>query len=352
MTVEARQVQGGSKEVLGISMADARSLVADLAARRQWIYWLDLAACVTVGYTAFLLCPAGDLLSLPAAACIVVAAFAFYRAVLFVHELVHAERDLRWFSVVWHAVCGIPLLVPKFTFEFHHEHHASRTYGTAEDGEYVAYGSEPRWRVILLPFTAAVGPLAFVFRFLVLGPLSWLIPAIRPAVLTRASSLMIDADFERPLPPAGTPRSWLIQEIACFAYTSAMLVLLILGAYSPMRLLEAYLVVALALFVNWLRVLAAHRYEGTTERMTFPEQILDSIDHPSVPVLGALWAPVGLRFHAVHHFFPQLPYHQLGEARRRLEAAIPPDAGYWTTEDRSLASSLRRLLAHPRKEAS
>ncbi|SKU50818.1 putative fatty acid desaturase [Mycobacteroides abscessus subsp. abscessus] len=70
-----------------------------------------------------------------------------------------------------------------------------------------------------------------------------------------------------------------------------------------------------------------------------------------MPVLGSLWAPVGLRFHAVHHFFPQLPYHQLGEARRRLMAAIPPDAGYRATEDRSLASSLRRLLAHPRKEA-
>lgn len=351
MTVEARQAQGGSKEALGISMADARALVADLAPRRQWIYWLDLAACVAVGYAAFLLCPADDLLSAPAVACIVVAAFAFYRGVLFVHEIVHAESELRWFSVVWHAVCGIPLLVPKFTYDFHHEHHASRTYGTAEDGEYVAYTSEPRWRVILLPFTALVGPLAFVFRFLVLAPLSWVIPAIRPFVLSRASALMIDAEFERPLPPTGTPRSWLLQEIACFAYTSGLLVLLLLGVYSPSRLLEAYLVIAVVLFVNWLRVLAAHRYESANERMTFPEQVLDSIDHPSVPVLGSLWAPVGLRFHAVHHFFPQLPYHQLGKARRRLAAAIPPDAGYWSTEDRSLASSLRRLLAHPRKEA-
>ncbi|CPZ58440.1 Putative fatty acid desaturase [Mycobacteroides abscessus] len=351
LTVQPRRVQGGSKEALGISMADARALVADLAARRQWIYWLDLAACLAVGYTAFLLCPVENLLSLPAVACIVVAAFAFYRAVLFVHELVHAEDDLRWFSVVWHAVCGIPFLTPKFTFEFHHEHHASRTYGTAEDGEYVTYASEPRWRIIVLPFTALGGPLAFVFRFLVLAPLSWLIPAIRPIVLTRASSLMIDADFERPLPPTGTPRSWLVQEIACFVYTATLLVLLMLGAYSPYRLVEADAVIALALFVNWLRVLVAHRYEGKSERMTFPEQVLDSIDHPSVPVLGSLWAPVGLRFHAVHHFFPQLPYHQLGEARRRLMAAIPPDAGYWSTEDRSLASSLRRLLAHPRKEA-
>lgn len=350
LTVQPRRVQGGSKEALGISMADARALVADLAARRQWIYWLDLAACLAVGYTAFLLCPVENLLSLPAVACIVVAAFAFYRAVLFVHELVHAEDDLRWFSVVWHAVCGIPFLTPKFTFEFHHEHHASRTYGTAEDGEYVTYASEPRWhhRVAVHRAGRAAG---LRLPILGAGAAELADPAIRPIVLTRASSLMIDADFERPLPPSGTPRSWLVQEIACFVYTATLLVLLMLGAYSPYRLVEAYAVIALALFVNWLRVLVAHRYEGKSERMTFPEQVLDSIDHPSVPVLGSLWAPVGLRFHAVHHFFPQLPYHQLGEARRRLMAAIPSDAGYWSTEDRSLASSLRRLLAHPRKEA-
>ncbi|MGH3724154.1 MAG: fatty acid desaturase family protein [Mycobacterium sp.] len=331
-------------------MVDARALVADLAPRRQWIYWLDLTVTAVIGYTAFLLCPADNLLSLPAMACIVVAAFAFYRAVLFVHEIVHGEDELHWFSVIWHVVCGIPLLVPKFTFEFHHEHHASRTFGTADDGEYVAYTNEPRWRIIALPFTALFGPIAFVFRFLVLAPLSWVIPAIRPFVLTRASSLVIDADFERPLPPARVLRSWLVQEFACFAYTVGLLTLLLLGMYSPKRLLEAYVVIVLVLFVNWLRVLAAHRYESGNERMTFPEQVLDSIDHPSLPILGALWAPLGLRFHAVHHFFPKLPYHRLGEARRRLVAAIPPEAGYWSTEDRSLSASLRRLLAHPRKE--
>ncbi|MGC7229096.1 fatty acid desaturase, partial [Mycobacteroides abscessus subsp. abscessus] len=105
--------------------------------------------------------------------------------------------------------------------------------------------SEPRWRIIVLQFTALGGPLAFVFRFLVLAPLSWLIPAIRPIVLTRASSLMIDADFERPLPPSGPPRSWLVQEIACFVYTATLLVLLLLGAYSPYGLVEGYAVIAL-----------------------------------------------------------------------------------------------------------
>ena len=355
MSTDTRQSppgQSGSKDLLGISMAEARSLVADLAARKQWIYWVDLTVCVGLGYAAFLLCPASRLPSPEAACWLVVAALALYRAVLFVHEIVHAGDELRWFSFVWHAVCGIPLLVPKFTYEFHQEHHASRSYGTVADGEYVAYTTEPRWRVIVLPFTAVLGPLVFVVRFLILAPLSWIIPPLRRYVLTRASALMIDADFHRRLPPAGVPRSWLVQEFACFAYLAGMLTLLAVGAYSPNRVLEAYMIVSLVLFINWIRVLAAHRYESGNERMTFPEQVLDSIDHPSLPILGELWAPLGLRFHAVHHFFPKLPYHQLGEARRRLARAIPRDGGYWTTEDRSLTVSIRRLLAHPRQPSA
>lgn len=350
MTTDTRQAAAGSgsKDVLGISMAEARSLIADLTARRQWIYWIDLTACVVIGYTAFLLCPADRLFSPIAIGCMVIAALAFYRAVLFVHEIVHAPKELRWFSVVWHMVCGIPLLVPQFTYEFHQEHHGSRTYGTAEDGEYVPYATEPRWRVIALPFTALLGPLVFVLRFLVLAPLSWLIPGIRSYVLTRASALMIDADFVRKLPNGGIPRSWLVQEFACFAYLVLMLTLLLGGVYSPNRLAEAYVIVAAVLFVNWIRVLAAHRYESHNERMSFPEQVLDSVDHPSMPIVGELWAPLGLRFHAVHHLFPKLPYHQLGKVRRRLAEAIPRDGGFWTTEDRSLTASLKRLLAHPR----
>lgn len=331
-----------------MNMAEARSLVADLAARRHWIYWVDLTVCMVLGYGMFCcvrltncsLRPLSDAWRSPA--------LAFYRELVFVHEIVHAGDELRWFSVIWYVVCGIPLLVPKFTYEFHQDHHASRTYGTVEDGAYVAYTSEPRWRVITLPFTALLGPVVFVVRFLVLAPLSWLTPALRSCVLTRASAWMIDTDFHRKPPPAGVPRSWLVQEFACSAYIVAMLALLILGDYSPNRLLEVYVMVALVLFVNWIRVLAAHRYESGNERMMFPEQVLDSIDHPSLPILGELWAPLGLRFHAVHHFFPNLPHHQLAEARRRLVEAILRDGGYWTTEDRSLTASIRRLPAYPR----
>ena len=49
----------------------------------------------------------------------------------------------------------------------------------------------------------------------------------------------------------------------------------------------------------------AHRYCGSGEPMSSAEQVRDSNDFPGV--LAELWAPVGLRYHAMHHLFPQLP---------------------------------------------
>ncbi|RDI61314.1 fatty acid desaturase [Nocardia pseudobrasiliensis] len=340
----------GSQGALGISLSDARRLVIDLKRPVAWIYWTDLLASVAVGATAFALFPVHDPVSVWAAACVLVAATAFYRAVLFVHELVHAAEGLRGFSLVWHLLVGIPLLVPKFIYEFHREHHASRTYGTAADGEYVDYATGPRWRVLLTPLTAVVGLPVFIARFLVLAPVSWILPGVRGWVLTRGSALAIDAEFVRPLPAGRLPRHWLVQEAACFGYCVLVAVLLATGRIPWIRLAEAYAVITVVLFVNWLRVLASHRYESAGAPMSFPDQILDSVDHTSCALLAELWAPLGLRYHAVHHLFPWLPYHALPRARRRLAAAIPAGGGYWDTADPSLWATLRRLLARTRKD--
>jgi fatty acid desaturase len=106
------------------------------------------------------------------------------------------------------------------------------------------------------------------------------------------------------------------------------------------------------LFLNAIRTLGAHRYTNAEGQMTFVEQMLDSINYPRRPFLSALWAPVGLRFHALHHLFPSMPYHNLAKAHARLMAELPPDSPYRLTESPSLFASLRELYRNSQAAAS
>jgi fatty acid desaturase len=58
-----------------------------------------------------------------------------------------------------------------------------------------------------------------------------------------------------------------------------------------------------------------------------------------------------MRFHALHHLFPSLPYHALGAAHRRLMARLPPDSPYRLTEAPRLSASLRQLWRAARGSA-
>jgi len=57
--------------------------------------------------------------------------------------------------------------------------------------------------------------------------------------------------------------------------------------------------------------------------------------------IAALWAPVGLRFHALHHLLPSMPYHSLPEAHRRISAHL----GTGSTYERSTHSGMLPLVA-------
>jgi len=83
------------------------------------------------------------------------------------------------------------------------------------------------------------------------------------------------------------------------------------------------LISAAGLLLNSLRTLAAHRYRSEGDPMTATQQLLDSLNYPRAPWLIPLWAPVGLRFHALHHLFPSIPYHNLAAAHDRLTGMLP-----------------------------
>ena len=77
--------------------------------------------------------------------------------------------------------------------------------------------------------------------------------------------------------------------------------------------------------------------------MSVTAQYLDSVNVPPPGLLPALWAPVGLRYHALHHLLPGVPYHNLGEAHRRLKRELGPDSIYFAANHRHLSLLIARL---------
>jgi fatty acid desaturase len=323
----------------------AHQIVKDLMRPNPLIYWADFFLLAAISYTALWLFLTTDLWSLTSVVCYPVAGFGLYRTSIFIHELAHMPPTrFRLFRTVWNAGFGVPFLVPSFIYTDHRAHHMGQTYGTPGDSEYYQLGP---WRVgevtrnfIMLP----VVPFFPLIRFGVLGPVSLLHPAIRRVVWQRASSLgTLSPAYRRVDPDEHERRVVWIQEIGCFAVVVGLFGCLIAGAFSWAVFWKLYAVYLFVMIVNALRVHAAHGYGSGGESMTFVEQMLDSTTVQGGP-WSALWAPLGMRFHALHHLFPTMPYHSMGRAHRRLMRELPADSLYRATLRSSLWGAIREMI--------
>ena len=133
-----------------LPLAEARALVKHLAVPDPSIYWLDFSLCIGLGWGAFVLALQFSFPSVWQGLCALVAALSLYRAVLFTHELAHLKRDtFGRFRLFWNATCGLPLMVPSFTYRgVHSDHHKRGLYGTKGDGEYLAFGIGSPYKIV------------------------------------------------------------------------------------------------------------------------------------------------------------------------------------------------------------
>lgn len=329
------------------SVKEMRDIVADLYEPKPWLYWVDFLTSSTIGWSAFALAVTSEPLSPLQFLYILIAALALYRAVCFTHELAHLQKNaVPGFRIAWNALCGIPLLIPDFLYHgIHRAHHNKNRYGTQEDGEYLPLTSQAPWHIAAHFLINFVLPPLSAFRFSILAPVSMLSKPLRRIVTTRASAMALKMDFSRDVPSRGNEkRRWIIEECLASLYAVAIVLGLIFGLLPLSLALVWYAVLILVGTMNSLRAIGGtHRYRSNETPMGFSHQIEDSVNVPSTGIVNLLLCPVGLRFHALHHLFPGLPYHSLGAAHTRLMTRLPADASYRDTEIASVFTGVAQI---------
>ncbi|AWW75793.1 fatty acid desaturase [Erythrobacter sp. KY5] len=305
----------------------ARDLTKDLGEARASIYWPDMLISAALGYGAIALA----ILTSNLAVAIVsgfVASLALYRALMFIHELTHIHKSaLPGFRLGWNLLVGIPMLTPSFMYEGVHVIHHKRTqYGTVEDPEYLPLALMKPWSLPAFVIVALLAPIALIIRSAILVPLGAIFPAVRNWTWGRVSALAINPDFRRKAPTGDFAKRVRWQEAGASIWAITLIASTFVIGWKP--LLVALAIFSFTALLNQLRTLVAHLWENEGEPMTVTAQFLDSVNVPPPGLVAEIWAPVGLRYHALHHLMPSMPYHDLPEAHRRLARELGVGSTY------------------------
>jgi fatty acid desaturase len=325
---------------------EAAALTRDYSRASPFIYWTDFLTSAVIGYVALALAISSPLLGFQLLGGLA-AALLLYRASSFIHEITHMKRDhVPGFRLVWNLIVGIPMQIPSFLYEdTHNQHHSKMRYGTAKDPEYLPLALMKPYMLVFFMAVAALGSIGFLIRFAVLSPLSLLIPWVRRETVARFSTLAINPHYLRAMPEGAFRRDWIIMETGASLWAIGIITAVITG-YIPLQAFLMYLaIVSSALVLNQIRTLVAHLWENDGEVLSVTEQYLDSVNVPPPGILAEIWAPVGLRYHALHHLVPSVPYHALPKVHRLLTAKFGDGGNYAKANYPNLRGLLSRLIA-------
>jgi fatty acid desaturase len=325
-----------------VDMNTVREILEGLRQPRLGVYLVDLLLCSGLGWGAFALAWLLPQTLWLRAVAFAAAVLLLYRALAFVHELFH-QQAMAGFRALWHALAGVPLLIPLLLYlPIHQGHHNAETYGTSEDGEYEQFhGRTGRVAAKMFAINLAL-PLALWLRFAVLTPLSLVLPMVRRKVIPGFVHLSLRIPFRAPELRAGARREAYMIEASCALFAWGLVVFAAAAGWSLLIWWSA-LVIAIATLNTWRALCATHLYVEHAEGRGALGQLADSLNVGGSDWLTPLICPVGLRYHALHHIAPYLPYHAMGEAHRRLLERLPAGSVYHQVSVDTLAEGWRRL---------
>jgi fatty acid desaturase len=317
-------------------------------------YWFDFLLSLVLAYGAGAIVLLSPLGSLQQIAAYPLAVFWIYRLGSLVHEVCHlGHHEMRVFKVTWNLLVGVFTLAPSPFFTHHHrDHHSARMYGTKEDPEYIVNVFKPGSALSLIAYAVLIAlfPLIVFLRFL-LAPLTFLHPRLRRWFLEHGSSLTMNYRYERKV---NRFDRWAITtvELMCCGRAAMMLAAVPLGFSHWTRLPLFYSIGLGVLVLNQLRLLADHHFVGDGQPCELDHHIRDSCNFTGRDFLTWLFFPFAIRYHALHHLFPTLPYHNLKAAHEYLLVHLPAESPYRSLDEKSWWPVARKTLFEPARTAA
>lgn len=325
-----------------VNMDTVKAIVEDLRDAKPVVYFFDLLLSALLGWALFAFALRSQGWGLRAVV-FLVSSLLLFRALAFIHELFH-QQGMKGFRMLWHAVAGVPLLIPFLLYlPIHQAHHNSKTYGTKEDGEYDQfYGHAGSMSLKLFALNLAL-PIALLVRFGILTPLSTVLPVVRREVIPNFVHMALRMPYRAPDIKESMRTESYVVEAFCALFAWSLVALCVAGQWRVF--LAWYAMVCAIATWNTVRALCStHLYVEKEQGRGASGQLQDSLNIDSAGILTQLICPTGLRFHALHHVAPYLPYHALAEAHQRLMAQLPAGSEYHRSTVPSLWQGWARLL--------
>ena len=329
---------------------DARAVIKNSSVNffevQQSKYWWDLVLCTFMAYLFASLYLAFPLFSWQQCVCFPIAAFWLYRGNSMVHEVSHlGKKQFPRFGLAWNLLLGIPTLFPSTFFTAHHrDHHSGRHYGTPQDPEYIVNVFTPgSYASTIFYFLHVTFYPVFVLLRFMLAPISFLRKDWREFTLRRLSSFTLNWKYERNISRMDR-KTFTMIEIMCCLRAWAIPISVMIGLTTWVRIPLMYFLAITILFANQMRFFADHHFESEGEQMSMSDHITDSCNYSKNDFLTWLFFPFTIRFHALHHLFPTIPYHNLPAAHQHLTDNLPHDSVYHTLDQPSWWHTTKQTL--------
>ena len=132
-----------------------------------------------------------------------------------------------------------------------------------------------------------------------------------------------------------------------FRSAAAIPLSIALGAAPLSRIPLLYCLALATFFMNQMRQLADHHFTGDGSAASVSDHILDSCNYTGRDPLTLLFFPFAIRYHALHHLFPSLPYHNLAATHGHLARSLPAGNPYLGLDQPGWWSVAKRTLLGP-----